>query len=196
MFASLSADSLIVSVNPTAARYLLLPSPNPHPSLPIFWGLNGIQCFCFCFFGVCVCVFLAVPCSMHDLSSPTRDRTRAPCGGSMESSPLDHQGSPWNTVLTVPLKHLQFRRGRFYPWVGKIPWRRKWQPTLVFLLGKSHGWRSLAGYSPWGHKESDTTGQLTLHFTEPSEGKCGKARDRTEGKATTTTAAKGPWELG
>ena len=47
-----------------------------------------------------------------------------------------------------------------------------------------------------GSLESDTTGQLTLHFTEPSEGNCGKARDRTEGKATTTTAAKGPWDLG
>ena len=38
------------------------------------------------------------------------------------------------------------------------PWRRKWQPTPVFLLGKSHGWRSLVGYSPWGLKETDTTG--------------------------------------
>ena len=37
------------------------------------------------------------------------------------------------------------------------PWRRKWQPTPVFLPGESHGWRSLAGYGPWGHKESDTT---------------------------------------
>ena len=46
----------------------------------------------------------------------------------------------------------------FNPWVGKIPWRRKWQPTLVFLPGKSHGRRSLAGYSPWGCKELDTTG--------------------------------------
>ena len=46
---------------------------------------------------------------------------------------------------------------RFDPWVGKIPWRRKWQPTPVFLLGKSHGQRSLAGDSPWGYKESDTT---------------------------------------
>ena len=36
--------------------------------------------------------------------------------------------------------------------VRKLPWRRKWQPTPVFLPGKSHGWRSLAGYSPWGHK--------------------------------------------
>ena len=40
--------------------------------------------------------------------------------------------------------------------VEKIPWRREWQPTSVFLSEKSHGWRSLAGHSPWGHKESDT----------------------------------------
>ena len=46
------------------------------------------------------------------------------------------------------------------PWVGKIPWRRKWQPTPVFLPGKSHGQRSLAGYSPWTLKESDTTEKL------------------------------------
>ena len=49
------------------------------------------------------------------------------------------------------------------PWVGKIPWGRKWQPTLVFLSGRFHGQRSLAGYSPWGHTESDTTEQLTHH---------------------------------
>ena len=46
--------------------------------------------------------------------------------------------------------------------IGKIPWRRKWQPTPVFLPGESHGQRSLGGYSPWGHKELDTTEQLTL----------------------------------
>ena len=54
----------------------------------------------------------------------------------------------------------QFRRHRrlgFHPWVRKIPWSRKWQPTLVFLPGKFHGQRSLAGYSPWGHKASGTT---------------------------------------
>ena len=42
--------------------------------------------------------------------------------------------------------------------------RRQWQPTPVFLPGKSHGWRSLVGYSPWGSKESDTTKQLHFHF--------------------------------
>ena len=53
------------------------------------------------------------------------------------------------------------RRHRFDPWVGKIPWRRKWQPTLVFLPGKSHGQRSVASYSPWGCKELDTTERLS-----------------------------------
>ena len=42
---------------------------------------------------------------------------------------------------------------KFDPWVGKIPWRRKWQPTPVFLPEKPHGQRILAGYSPWGHKK-------------------------------------------
>ena len=37
-------------------------------------------------------------------------------------------------------------------WIGKIPWRREWQRTPVFLPGKSHGQRSLANYSPWGHR--------------------------------------------
>ena len=53
------------------------------------------------------------------------------------------------------------RRG-LNPWVRKIPWRRAWQPTPVFLPGESHGQRSLVGYSPWGCKESDTT-DVTEH---------------------------------
>ena len=57
---------------------------------------------------------------------------------------------------------LQFGRFRCDPWVGKIPRRRKWQPTPVLLPEKFHGWCNLAGYSPWGHKESDTTERL--HF--------------------------------
>ena len=43
----------------------------------------------------------------------------------------------------------------FDPWVGKIPWRQAWQPTLVLLPGESHGQRSLKGYSPWSHTELD-----------------------------------------
>ena len=51
----------------------------------------------------------------------------------------------------------------FNLWVGKMPWRKEWQPTPVFLLGKSHGQRSLAGYSPWGHKELVMTDPLRAH---------------------------------
>ena len=58
---------------------------------------------------------------------------------------------------------------RFDPWVEKIPWRRPWQPTPVFLPGESHGQRSQVGYCPQGCKESGTTeatqrstGQLQL----------------------------------
>ena len=56
----------------------------------------------------------------------------------------------------------QCRKPGFDPWVGKISWKKKWQPTPVFLPGEFHGQRSLAGYSPWGPKESDLTEQLTL----------------------------------
>ena len=54
------------------------------------------------------------------------------------------------------------RRGSDDPWVGKILWRRKWQPTPLFLLGELRGQRSLVGCSPRGSKESDTTERLTL----------------------------------
>ena len=50
------------------------------------------------------------------------------------------------------------------PGWGRFPGERKWQPTLVFLPGESHGQRSLVGYSPWGRKESDTTECLSLTF--------------------------------
>ena len=57
----------------------------------------------------------------------------------------------------------RLKRLRFNPWVRKIARRREWQPTPVFLPGKSHGPRGLAGYSPWGCKELDMTEQLTKH---------------------------------
>ena len=56
----------------------------------------------------------------------------------------------------------QSGRPGFNPWVGQIPWRRKWQPTPVVLPGESYRQRSLAGYSLWGHKESDMTESLAL----------------------------------
>ena len=54
------------------------------------------------------------------------------------------------------------KRHRFDPWVRKIPWRRTWQPTPIFLPGDSHEQRSLVAYSPWGHKELDMT-EATSH---------------------------------
>ena len=48
------------------------------------------------------------------------------------------------------------------PWVGKIPWRREWLPTLISLPGEFHGQKSLAGDSPWSPKELGMTELLTL----------------------------------
>ena len=58
------------------------------------------------------------------------------------------------------------RRHRFNPWVGKIPWSRKWQPAPVFLPGKFHGQRMLAGYVPWSCKELDRTERLNTQHTQ------------------------------
>ena len=62
-----------------------------------------------------------------------------------------HRTLPW--WLSGKESASQCKRLRFNPWVRKIPWKRKWQPTLVFLPGESHGQRSLAGYCPWGGKK-------------------------------------------
>ena len=67
-----------------------------------------------------------------------------------------------STLVRVKGIAPNFRGG--HPWVGKIPWRQKWQPTPVLVPGKSHGWRSLVGYNSWGRKESDTTERLHFHF--------------------------------
>ena len=64
------------------------------------------------------------------------------------------QVAQWERVC---LQYRRLRRHGFNPWVGKIPWRRKWQPTPVFLPRESHEQRSLAGYSPRGRKKMDMT---------------------------------------
>ena len=64
------------------------------------------------------------------------------------------------TVKRLPAMRETWLRFR----VGKIPWRRKWQSTPALLPGKSHGWRSLIGYSLWGRKELDTTERLHFHI--------------------------------
>ena len=74
-------------------------------------------------------------------------------------------GLPW--WLRQQRICLQRGRPRFNPWFRKILWRSKWQPTPVFLPGKSQGWRGLAGYSPWGCKELETTEPLQFPNFEP-----------------------------
>ena len=71
---------------------------------------------------------------------------------------------PWFSESKEPsCQCRKHRRRGFRPWVGKIPWRRKWHPTLV---GEALGQRSLAGYSPWDHEESATTERLTLSLSQ------------------------------
>ena len=67
---------------------------------------------------------------------------------------------PWDSQVALVAKNPpanagEHKRHGFDPWVGKVPWRRKWQPTPVFLRGKFHGQRSLASCSPWSRKGSD-----------------------------------------
>ena len=64
------------------------------------------------------------------------------------------------------------KRCKFDPWVGKIPWSRKWQPTPVLLPEKFHGQRSLAGWSPQGCKESDKTERSTTVFHSRPQARC------------------------
>ena len=69
----------------------------------------------------------------------------------------------WHSVKSLPARAGNTRDLSVIPGSGRFPWRRKWQPTPVFLLEKFHGQRSLVSYSPWGHKESDTTEHTHAH---------------------------------
>ena len=71
---------------------------------------------------------------------------------------------PWQLIQSRIC--LQSRRPGSDPWVGMIPWRREWQPTPVFLPGEFHLQRSVAGYSPWGRKLSDTIEWLYFIFND------------------------------
>ena len=110
-----------------------------------------LLCFLIVFTGfLCVCYFYSLKLVLYAFKNSCilnydSSSKRASLGGS----------------VIVYLQCRRHRRHGFNPWVGKIPWRRAWQPTPVFLLGESPGQRSLAGYSPWGHKELDTTERLS-----------------------------------
>ena len=73
----------------------------------------------------------------------------------------------WHSGKESTCQCRRLRRWGFYPWVRKIPWRREWQPTPVFLPGECHGQSSLVCYSPWGYKESDMTSWLNNSNSVP-----------------------------
>ena len=125
----------------------------PHPTVNsqskkkyIYFYLSSVGCF-----------VLGYPQGFPFLPIPTSRFHGAGCtifAGKIAWT-LQNLGFPGGAVVKT-CQCGRHKRCRFDPWVGKIPWRRKWQPTPVFLPGKSNGQRSLAGYSPWGYKESDT----------------------------------------
>ena len=87
-----------------------------------------------------------------------------------------------NPQVALVVKNLPADAGdEFHPWVRKIPWSRKWNPTSVFLPKKLHGQQSLVGYSPWGRKESDTTeGMSTFKDNVGSFSQAAKGVHRTK----------------
>ena len=93
-------------------------------------------------------------CALHNI--PAFEGQPSPCIGWMSVQWWGCRDElPW--WLSGKESSCQCRRPGFHLWSREIPWRRKWQRTAVFLPGESHGQRSLAGYSPWGCKESDMT---------------------------------------
>ena len=140
-------DTFHIYLPPSLLSYLLMicfpPSPisafvkisSPEMTISNLWLVEG-----FFFFFYYFCGKMAFHRSSKDLETN-----------------LGKRGLPW--WFRWQSICLQRRRPGFDPWVGKIPWRRKWQPTPVFLPGKSHGRRSLIGYRPWGAKS-----QTWLHF--------------------------------
>ena len=81
---------------------------------------------------------------------------KSKCASSLNKDSVN-QSKPIPWWLSGKESTCQCRRRGLNSWIGKIPWRRKWQPPLIFLPGKFHGQRSLAGCSPWGRRELDAT---------------------------------------
>ena len=151
------------------------------------WMFNFVKCFfdlCWddhMLFLVFVCVLAA-----SSLSWGTWDLSVRPMGSAAAAHGLSHWG-PWTLqsqctgccpmacgILGFPggsdskESACQCRRPRFDPWIGKIPWRKEWILTPVFLPGGVHGQRSLTGYTQWGHKELDMTEWLRFHMWDLS----------------------------
>ena len=97
----------------------------------------------------------------QDLEQVTRKQFSLGLRGSQTTLRIQWNMDPLLRTLTS-LVTCNGGSSSFNPWVRKMPQRRKWQPTPVFLPGEFQGQRSLAGYSPWAHKELDMTEWVTL----------------------------------
>ena len=132
------------SVRPHRRQPIRLPHPGDSP------GKNtGVGCHC-----LLHCVKVKSKSEVAQLCPTASNPMDCSLPGSSVHGIFQARVLEWGAIAV--------RRPGFNPWVRKIPWRKKLQPTSVFLPGKSHGQRSLEGYSPWGHKQLDMIEQLTL----------------------------------
>ena len=104
--------------------------------------------------------------SLHDAAKVKKKKKKGYLNGKVY-----HYGLPrWHSGKDFSWQCRRHKSCSFDPWVGKIPWNKKWQPTSVFLPGKFYGQRSLANYSPGGRKESDMTERLSAHIIKNNNG--------------------------
>ena len=142
---SVESDSDIIAASASSHEQGIPPCPirTQAEQLSLLWRLNTVQGF-------------STSCQLRDLTVNVSIRTQVfsyslaitKCRN--RHLPTFFSGLPWYTSGGEPA--YQCRRLRFHPWVGKIPWRREWQPTPVFFPEKSHGQGSPVGYSSRGHK--------------------------------------------
>ena len=101
------------------------------------------------------------------------------------------ENNNWASLMAQRLKCLPAMQETWVrsPGSGRFPWRRKWQPTPIFLPGESHGRRSLVGYSPWDRKESDTAERLHFHSQDA------KSRNTCRGHTETGNVLTEVWVL-
>ena len=122
-------------------------------------------------------------------SRPVATAEFSKCAGILSAAPSEVKiwgfpGGASNKGSTC--QYSKRKRCGFHPWIVKIPWSRNWQPTMVFLPGIFHCQRSLVGYSPWSHKESDMTEWLSTHI-----GKLSPSTDHNYTPAKTNTKTLG-----
>ena len=123
----------------------------------------GSSLSCLCLFSIMRVVIATLPWPGTGITYESLFKMEFPSNRRNYGPVPSISGFPGSTSGKEPAYQCRrCRRHGFDPWVGKIPWRRAWQPTPVFLPGEFHGQRSLAGYSPGGCKKSDTTKWLML----------------------------------